>query len=68
MSHNHRYQAAKIVTLLGGGVNALLGFMKFFGGIWFSSHALVADGLHSFADLFTDLMVVFSSKFSKFFS
>lgn len=63
MSHNHRYHQAKSVTLLGAGVNTFLGIIKVLGGILFFSHALVADGLHSFADLFTDVMVLFASKY-----
>ncbi len=63
MSTDHRYQSAKVVTLLGGAMNAFLGLIKLVGGMWFSSHALVADGIHSFADLITDLMVVFASKY-----
>ena len=64
MSHKHdRYHQARNITLIGAGVNALLGIMKVLGGIFFYSHALIADGLHSFADLFTDTMVVFASKY-----
>ena len=62
MQHN-RYWEAKKVTLYGAVVNALLGFIKLIGGIFFHSHALVADGVHSFSDLFTDIMVLFASKY-----
>ena len=58
-----RYTQAKKVTLIGAGINALLGCIKLIGGVAFHSHALVADGAHSFADLFTDMMVVFASKY-----
>jgi len=58
-----RYDRAKKVTLLGAFINALLGIIKLIGGFLFHSHALVADGLHSFADLLTDTMVLFASKY-----
>ncbi|WP_419420273.1 cation diffusion facilitator family transporter [Legionella sp. D16C41] len=58
-----RYQQAKKITLIGAGINALLGLIKLIGGLLYHSHALVADGLHSFSDLITDIMVIFASKF-----
>lgn len=63
MSHNDRYAQAKKVTLIGALVNALLGIIKVVGGIVCHSHALTADGIHSFADLLTDMMVLFASKY-----
>ncbi|MDI9817924.1 MULTISPECIES: cation diffusion facilitator family transporter [unclassified Legionella] len=63
MMDKERYQQAKQVTLLGAIVNAMLGCIKLAGGWLFHSHALVADGIHSFSDLITDLMVVFASKY-----
>ena len=63
MANDVRYHQAKKVTLLGAAVNALLGVIKLVGGIAFHSHALVADALHSFSDLVTDMMVVFASKY-----
>lgn len=62
MQHE-RYWEAKKVTLIGALINALLGFIKLIGGIFFHSHALVADGVHSFSDLITDMMVLFASKY-----
>ncbi|STX28089.1 cation efflux family protein [Legionella beliardensis] len=58
-----RYQQAKRVTLIGAIINALLGVIKLIGGIVYHSHALTADGIHSFSDLITDVMVIFASKF-----
>ncbi|MBA2656549.1 MAG: cation transporter [Tatlockia sp.] len=58
-----RYLQAKKVTLIGAFINALLGGIKIFGGLFFHSHALIADGIHSFSDLITDVMVVFASKY-----
>lgn len=51
------------MTIVGAVTNFLLGFMKLLGGVFYHSHALVADGAHSFSDLFTDLMVLFASKY-----
>ena len=62
--HKHeRYSQAKKVTLIGALINALLGFIKLIGGIVLHSHALAADGVHSFSDLITDGMVLFASKY-----
>ena len=64
MTENNRYWQAKKVTLIGAVVNAFLGLIKILGGVLFHSHALVADGVHSFSDLFTDVMVLFASKYT----
>src|SRR3990167_2275536 len=63
MHPHERYWQAKKVTIIGAVVNALLGLVKLLGGIGFHSHALVADGIHSFSDLITDIMVLFASKY-----
>lgn len=63
MSHNERSWQAKKVTIIGASINTLLGFLKLIGGYLFHSHALVADGIHSFSDLFTDVMVLFASHY-----
>ncbi len=63
MTQHDRYWQAKKVTLIGAVSNALLGVIKLVGGFLFHSHALVADGLHSFADLITDGMVLLASKY-----
>jgi len=47
------------VTWIGSGVNILLGFIKLLIGVIGRSSALVADGIHSFSDLVTDLIVIF---------
>lgn len=59
----HRYQIAKRITTLGALANAWLGIMKLIGGFFYSSHALVADGLHSISDLMIDCMVLIASKY-----
>ncbi|WP_019528055.1 cation diffusion facilitator family transporter [Dasania marina] len=52
------------VTLIGAVLDALLGFAKVIVGVLANSHALIADGIHSFSDLLTDAMVIVVSKFS----
>ncbi len=63
MLSTERYRQAKNITLLGALINTILGALKLAGGLLFHSHALFADGIHSFSDLFTDMMVLFASKF-----
>jgi len=58
-----RYQQARRVTLIGAGVNVLLGIVKVIAGIYGNSQALLADGIHSFSDLITDALVLFASRF-----
>lgn len=60
---NIRYIQAKKITVIGAAANAFLGIIKVLGGIFFKSHGLLADGVHSFSDLFTDGMVLIASKY-----
>ena len=46
------------VTLVGMAGNVALVIVKLFGGIYGNSQALVADGVHSMADLLTDLALL----------
>jgi cation diffusion facilitator family transporter len=62
MDAQHRYTAAKHVTLLGGASNFLLAILKITIGIIGLSHALFADGVHSLADLVTDALVLAASR------
>ncbi|MCP4473923.1 MAG: cation transporter [Gammaproteobacteria bacterium] len=62
MRNQQRYQRAKQITLIGAGLNFLLGIIKVFFGIVGNSKALLADGIHSFSDLITDFMVLFAAK------
>lgn len=59
----HRAKKARNITLLGAGANIIQGGIKIIGGLWFQSHALIADGLHSLSDLLTDFMVLFASHY-----
>lgn len=63
MRPEDRYRQAKRITLISVFVNFLLGLVKIIGGFLFHSHALIADGFHSFSDLLTDAMVLFASKY-----
>ncbi|UTW13326.1 cation diffusion facilitator family transporter [Marinobacterium rhizophilum] len=53
-----RQQEAQKVTLVGSLLDAVLGIAKILVGLFFHSHALIADGIHSLSDLATDFMVV----------
>lgn len=44
--------------------NTVLAFLKIITGIIGSSSALIADGIHSFSDLFTDICAIIGSHFS----
>ncbi len=51
-------------SVVGAIVNLVLTILKVIFGIVGQSHALIADGVHSLADLSTDLMVWFAAKYS----
>lgn len=46
------------ITLLGVVINILLGISKIFGGIFGHSYSLIADGIHSISDLFSDFILI----------
>lgn len=50
------------VTYVGGGINVFLTLLKISFGILWSSAALVADGIHSLADLVSDVLVLVAIK------
>ena len=56
--------AGKKVTLVGVLVNTFLIVLKLVTGIFGSSQALIADAVHSFSDLFTDVVVLVGLKIS----
>ncbi len=62
--HAGRYRAARNVTLIGAGVDGALGIGKVTVGVIASSQALLADGIHSLSDLFTDAGVLFIARLS----
>jgi len=57
-----RYRDVRRVTLVGSAVDLLLGIIKIVGGWLGHSHALIADGVHSFSDLATDVLVLYAAK------
>ena len=59
-----RYQAIRRVTVVGAVVNVVLAILKVVFGFIGQSHALISDGIHSFSDLASDLLVVFAAKHS----
>ena len=64
MTPEQRYKATKTATFVGAASNVILAFMKIIFGWFGNSHALIADGLHSFSDLLTDFLVIIAAKFS----
>ncbi len=50
--------AGRNITLVGALVNAVLIILKISAGIFGKSSALIADGVHSISDLFTDVVVL----------
>ena len=59
-----RHKAMRNTSIVAAIVNLALTIAKVFFGIVGQSHALIADGIHSLADLSTDLMVWFAAKYS----
>ena len=55
---SQRTRAKQQVTLIGGGVNLLLAVGKVVAGYYGHSQALIVDGIHSFSDLATDLLLL----------
>ncbi len=53
------------VTLVGAWVNGMLIALKFAAGILGQSQALIADGVHSISDLFTDVVVLVGLKMGR---
>ena len=51
-------RAASRVTLIGMVLDAVLGVIKVIGGVFFHSQALLVDGIHSFSDVASDLVVL----------
>ena len=57
-----RYRQVRFVTLVGSLLDFALGVVKIVAGWLTHSHALVADGVHSFSDLATDVLVIYAAK------
>ena len=59
-----RYREVLKVTLIGSAFDFILGVVKIVGGFMSTSTALIADGVHSLSDLFTDFIVIYAAKHS----
>ena len=59
-----RYREVLKVTLIGSAFDLILGVAKIVGGFLSTSTALIADGVHSLSDLFTDFIVIYAAKHS----
>ncbi len=68
-SHQHRldaeFRSASRVTLIGMVLDALLGLAKCVVGFLFHSQALVVDGIHSFTDVASDVVVLAVMRLSR---
>lgn len=64
ITEDMRSREARKVTLVGFVINAVLTAFKIFAGISGHSAAMMADGVHSLSDFFTDIAVLVGFKFS----
>lgn len=62
MHETNRLKTTRRVSFVSASVNLLLAILKILVGIFGNSHALVADGIHSFSDLISDALVYFAAK------
>jgi cation diffusion facilitator family transporter len=60
--HPERFAAAQKSTWVSIVINFALTFLQVIGGFFAHSQALMADGLHSLADLFSDVLVLFANR------
>ncbi len=58
---DQRSQTIKQVTIVGVVVNILLAMAQILSGVFAHSQALIADGLHTLADLFSDFVVLITA-------
>jgi cation diffusion facilitator family transporter len=64
MDSKKRTQSAQKVTIIGAVIDFLLAIFKVVAGILGNSGALIADGIHSFSDLLSDAVVLYTTKHS----
>ena len=62
MKADERQRTTERVTLVGAGVNALLACIQITFGLLGKSQALFADGLHTLADLSSDIVVLLAAR------
>ncbi|MFC3283201.1 cation diffusion facilitator family transporter [Litchfieldella rifensis] len=65
LDHGAMTRDAYRVTVIGAVLDCLLGLAKVIVGIMVGSAALVADGVHSFSDLVTDVFVLAATHFGR---
>jgi cation diffusion facilitator family transporter len=63
-TRSEREKKIRGITLWGSLLNIVLMALKIIAGLFIKSSALVADGVHSFSDLVTDLMVLVGARIS----
>ncbi|HAF45217.1 MAG: cation diffusion facilitator family transporter [Sideroxydans sp. GWF2_59_14] len=61
-AHPVRFAAARKSTWVSIIINLLLTVMQVLGGFFGKSQSLMADGMHSFADLVSDVLVLFANR------
>lgn len=59
----NRYTAVRTASLIGAAGNIFLAVIKVLFGYLGQSSALLADGLHSFSDVLTDVLVLIAAKY-----
>jgi cation diffusion facilitator family transporter len=64
ITQQQRYQETRKVTIVGALANIILAVGKILFGWLGHSSALIADGIHSFSDLLTDILVILAAKFA----
>jgi cation diffusion facilitator family transporter len=60
--HPERFAAAQKSTWVSIAINVLLTMLQIVGGFFAHSQALMADGLHSLSDLFSDVLVLYANR------
>lgn len=61
-AHPERFAAARKSTWISIVINLLLTIVQVLAGFFGKSQSLMADGLHSFADLLSDVLVLFANR------
>lgn len=57
-----RYKTTRNISIINAITNSILAIFKIITGYVGNSHALVADGIHSFSDVISDTLVVIAAK------
>lgn len=59
---SERAKAISVTATVGGAVDLALSLLKLLGGVFWHSQALIADGVHSLSDLFSDALVWYAGR------